>query len=252
VYSRCTITKRSCVAALLGVATLIPACHVIAQEPAAFTSLKAVHAISNVEAARSIPVALEGSVTYYERGNVDLFVQDGSSAIYVQTSPDLAVRIGDWVHVEGETRASFRPEIVARRVTVLHDGVPPRPANAAFPELIRAEIDCQRIAIRGVIQGASIITDGPSKSLLLDVLMAGGDVQAQVANGVLGSDARSLLDSEVEITGAAAGRFDSKSQLTGVLIEVYSLSDVRVLKRARVAPHQLPIRSFDQILQSYD
>ena len=78
-----------------------------------------------------IPVAFESSVTYYEKGNIDLFVQEGAAAIYVETATDLNLQSGDRVRVEGTTRASFRPEIVASRITLLRHGQPlPPPVDA--------------------------------------------------------------------------------------------------------------------------
>src|SRR6266702_2276381 len=104
-------------AARLGSLCLLALASLRAEQP--LTSVSAIHAISNETAARSIPVAFEGIVTYYETGNIDLFVQDGDTAIYVETTADLQLRAGDRVMVEGITRASFRPEILAKRVTYL-------------------------------------------------------------------------------------------------------------------------------------
>jgi diguanylate cyclase (GGDEF)-like protein len=59
-----------------------------------------------------------------------------------------------------------------------------------------------------------------------------------------------MLDATIEITGAVAGKFDSKQQMTGILLEVPSFSDVHILQAARVPPHQLPTRPFDRILQA--
>ena len=53
-----------------------------AAAPAPLTSLRAVHALSNEEAALGPTVAFEASVTYYRKGNVDMFVQDKGEAIY--------------------------------------------------------------------------------------------------------------------------------------------------------------------------
>ena len=236
--------------ALIGLVCVGTPLHASRQSEARLTSIGAVHAISNAEAARSIPVAFEGTVTYFEKGNVDLFVQEGGVAIYVQTPSGFEARIGDRVLVEGNTRASFRPEIVAQRVTIVSHRDPPQPVSASFDQLIKAELDCRRVIVRGVVHGANVISDGAAKSLLLDVLMPGGYIQAQVADGALRADLKSLLDSEVEITGAAAGKFDSKSQMTGVLLEVHSLADVRILKSPEVPAALLPIRSFDDILQA--
>lgn len=214
------------------------------------TSLPAVHAISNADAAGSLPVSFEGTVTYYEKGNVDLFVQDGDAAIYVETTPDLKVMAGDRVRVEGITRASFHPEIAASRVTFLRHGALPSPVQAHFAELIRGELDCRFVTVRAAVRAANMFTDGPRKSLMLDLFIPGGPVQAQIANGGAEADLLALLDSTIEIPGAAAGKFDSKNQMTGILLEVSSFSAVRVVAPAPRSPHQLVPRKFDEVLHS--
>lgn len=252
-YNRAALTmvyRGSRLAALLGSICLLALVSLRAQRTEPLTSLSAVHAISNETAARSLPVTFEGSVTYYEKGNVDLFVQDGDTAIYVETTPDLQVTTGDRVSVEGITRASFRPEVLARHVTFLHHGTPPPPVKAEFTKLIRAELDCRRATVRAIVRAGNVFTDGPSQSVLLDLLMPGGPIQAQIANGGTPPDLLPLLDSTIEITGAVAGRFDSKSQMTGILLEVPSFSDLRIVEPARRSPHQLPPRKFDEILHT--
>lgn len=233
-------------AARLGSLCLLALAPLCAETP--LTSLSAIHAISNTTAARSIPVAFEGTVTYYEGGNIDLFVQDGDVAIYVETTPDLQLKAGDRVEVEGITRASFRPEILAHRVTFLRHGALPTPVAANFTQLIRAELDCRLAMVRAVVRAANVFTDGPRKSVLLDLLMPGGPIQAQIVSGGTNADLQHLLDSTVELTGAVAGKFDNKNQMTGVLLEVASMSDLRIVTPAPRSPHQPVPEKFDEIL----
>ena len=62
---------------------------------------------------------------------------------------------------------------------------------------------------------------------------------------------RKMLDAEVELTGVDSGRFDGKMQLTGVMLHVASLANIRVLKRAQASPWSLPVTEMDEILKSY-
>src|SRR3954471_9500975 len=87
-----------------------------AAETAPLTTLSAVHSLNNEDANRALPVSFAGIVTYYVRGNVDLFVQEGRAAIYVETTSDQTFVPGDRVLVTGTTRASFRPEVKAEKV----------------------------------------------------------------------------------------------------------------------------------------
>lgn len=236
--------------ALFGCASLFASLCPAVRKPPALNTLSAIHALTNSEADRTLAVAFEATVTYYKKDNIDLFVQDTDTAIYIETVPGLNLGTGDRVLVEGTTRASFRPEILAKRITVLHHGELPPPVNADFAQLIRAELDCRRVTVRAVVRAANPFSDGSSKSGLLDLLMPGGNLQAQIATGGTTEALNALLDTTVEITGAVAGRFDSKQQMTGILLEVPSFSDVRIVQPPLVAPHQLSTRPFDEILQT--
>src|SRR3954468_15800836 len=101
-------------------------------QTAPLTTLSAIHALTNEQANRVLPVSFAGVVTYYVRGNVDLFVQDGPTAIYVETAADQALAPGDQVLVVGTTRASFRPEVKAEKIVLRGHGALPVPAQAEF------------------------------------------------------------------------------------------------------------------------
>src|ERR1700735_627183 len=103
--------KRELAASVAFFAALVLGCAAVAgtAEQRTLTSLQEIHALNNDEASQGIPVAFEGSVTYFEDGNVDLFVQDGDAAVYVETNPKAKLQTGDRVLVVGKTRASFRP-----------------------------------------------------------------------------------------------------------------------------------------------
>lgn len=237
-------------AAILGILILSEFAAASAQSPVPLKTLSAVKALTNQAAARSLPVAFQATVTFYEKGSEDLFVQDGQSAIYVETDSNLNLTEGDRVLVEGTTQASFRPEILGRRVTVLRHGTPPSFVPATFTQLIRADLDCRRVKVQATVRAANIITSGFNQDLLLDLSMPGGNLQAQVSGGGSTTDIHRFLDSEVELTAAVAGKFDGKLQMTGVFLEVPGLSDVRILKAPALDPSRLPIRLFDEILQA--
>jgi diguanylate cyclase (GGDEF)-like protein len=219
-----------------------------AAPPGTLTSLAAIRALSNAEAAQSLPVAFEATVTYYMQGDRDLFLQDGDLAIYADVAINLNLVPGDRVLVRGRTRASFRPDLLAESVTLLHHGVPPAPEPANFKQMVRAELDCKRVTVRAVVRSADIVTDEKLTTIYMQLLIDGGYIDATVNSSNAGA-IRTLLDSEVDVTGVVAGKFDSKNQLTGILLEVNALSDVKILKRAGVSLDSLPVTPMDEILQ---
>jgi len=220
-------------------------------EPSVLTTLHAIHALSKADAAKGIPVAFEATVTYYNKSDVDLFVQDGSEAIYVEAKPNLDLTLGDRVLVRGKTRDSFRPDVLGDSVTRLHPDRLPKPIEAGFAQLVRADLDSLRVTVHATVRSADRVSYSSLPSVNLKLLMDGGFVDATVL-ATESSNLRDLLDAEVEVTGIAAGIFDSKSQLTGIVIEVPTLDDIKILKRAQARPDSLPVTPMDEVLSAYN
>jgi diguanylate cyclase (GGDEF)-like protein len=218
--------------------------------PAALTTLGAVHALSNEEASRGLPVAFEGTVTYYDRSDVNLFVEDQGQAIYVETGYNQDIAPGDRVLVRGKTHASFRPEIIADNVTVVGKGPLPDPLEAGFDQMIRGELDCVRVKVHATVISADIVAFGSQRSIYMRLRMEGGAIGASVFSTDVAMT-RQLRNADVEAIGLVAGKFDNKNQLTGILLEVSSLADIKILKPANYTPESLPITPMDQVLVGY-
>ena len=232
-------------ATILGLGTVA-----LAAEPVALTTLHAIHSLSRAEAQKGLTVAFEATVTYYARNDVDLFVQDGNEAVYVETTPLQDLTPGDRVLVRGKTRDSFHPDVLGEKITKLHSGVLPTPVKASFPTLIRAELDCMRVSVHATVRSADIGTFGNLHGIFLKLAIDGGYIEATVASSET-LVPRGLLDAEVDVIGVVSGVFDSKMQLIGILLEVPTLEDVNILKRAPTGPDALPITPMDQVLKSY-
>lgn len=218
--------------------------------PRTVTTLHGIRALTAAEAQSGVPVAFEATVTYYDKTNVDLFVQDGNDAIYVETKTNEDLVTGDRVLVRGKTRDSFTADVLSESVTVLHHGLPPTPVPADFQELIRAKRDCMRVTVRAKLRSADMVNFEGMHGIYLRLLMDEGYIDATV-DGTDASTLKRMLDSDVEVTGVVSGKFDSKMQLIGILLEVPSVSDVKLLKQAETNPESLPITPMDQILYDY-
>ncbi len=244
------IVARSLVAALVTAASFPLAAK--AAEPVLLTSLQAVHLLSNTEASQAVPVAAEGTVVYSRGYESLLFVQDGDVALFVRPPAPMGFLPGDRIFIKGKTQGSFRPLLVASAITLLHHGALPKPVSVTFDELIRAHYDSRLVTVRATVRTADlVVTPGaPIRSASLQLLMEGGHIEVYL-DDAHESALKSLLDSEVEITGAAAGKFDDKMQETGIVLYVSSLANVKVLKRGGTGLWSLPITPMDQILSSY-
>ncbi len=214
------------------------------------TSVRALHELSGEQASEGLPVRLDATVIYYDNKGVDLFVEDGGLASYIFTRPGEKLVPGERIRVEGKTHRDFRPDVVGEKITVLGHGVPPRPVEADFGRLIRAQLDCMRVRVRAQVRSADIVRDGEQASVYLHLLVNGGYIEA----AVVGDDERfrsQLPDAQVEITGAVAGKFDSKMQLAGIVLEVQGPPDVTILKRVNVPLESLPLTPMDEIVKGY-
>jgi len=235
-------------AILLGCASLA-----WAAGPTPLTTLRAIRALPRAEAAAGVPVAFEGTVTYYARrdtaqlSDIDLFVQDGDQAIYVQTLPNQDLSVGDRVLVRGKTLDSFQTDIVGDSVVRLNHGEPPRPVQANFGQLVRSELDCLRVSVRATVRSADRVSFGSAPGVDLKLLMDGGYIDATFV-GNPPNNLNEMLDAEVEVTGVAAGIFDTKNQITGIVLEIPSLADIKILKRASTNPDALPVTPMDNLL----
>ena len=221
-----------------------------ANGPAPLTTLHAVHSLTKAEARGGLPVAFEATVTYYNKTDVDLFVQEGDEAIYVETKPNEHWTPGDRVLVRGKTRDSFTPDVLSESVTLLGHGSLPKPVGADFDQLIHAERDCVLVTVHATVRSADRVNFGEMHGIYLRLLMDQGYIDA-IAVDSDASSLNGLLDAEVDVTGVVSGKFDSKMQLTGILLEVSKLADVKILKRAETSPDSLPITPMDQVLSSY-
>jgi diguanylate cyclase (GGDEF)-like protein len=221
-----------------------------ATTPAPLTTLSAVHRLSNAEAHKGLPVAFEATVTYYRDSDTDLFVQDGNTAIYVDFKPDAELVPGDRVLVIGKTQDSFRPIIEPDSVVVVHRGALIAPVAASFESLIRAELDCKRIRIRGVVRSAAMVDAGRKRSIYLEVLTDGGYIDVALNSNDESAQGR-LLDAEVEFTGIATAKFDQKMQMSGARIDVQSLADVKILKPAAQNTGTLALTPLEDVIGNY-
>lgn len=221
-----------------------------AASPAALTTLHAIRSLSRAEAGQGMSVAFPATVTYYDKNGVDLFVQQDDQALYVESQPHQSLVPGDRVLVRGKTRKSFGTDVVAESVTLIRHGAPLKPVETGFAQLIRVERDCMLVTVRATVRSADTVKYENMPGTHLELLMDGGSIDATA----LGSDAdklKRLLDARVEVTGVVSGIFDSKMQLTGIMLQLPSLANVKILERAGASPYSLPVTPMDKVLSAY-
>ena len=213
-------------------------------------TLRAVAALTNAQASRHIPVSFEATVIYDFKPALDINVQDGDTAIFVRPARETELVPGDRVRVEGTTEQSFLPYVADARVTFLRHGAVPEPVEASFDDLVRTRLNCRLVRIHGIVRTVDIVTAKTSPTGRLQLQMDGGYADIHLSNYDAAA-LKNLLDTEVEITGAAGRIFDGKMRQTGVKIKVTSLSDIRVLRRAAADPWTLPVTPLSNVIVGY-
>jgi diguanylate cyclase (GGDEF)-like protein len=216
--------------------------------PKIITSLAALHSLTNEQAAKSLPVIMEATVTHHVKGNSGIFLQDGGLAIYADAQERFVPMPGDRVLLRGKTGAGFRPYLVAESVTVIgHRGLP-TPLPAVYSQLVRDDFDCMRVIVHGKVKSADLVTYGNASSIFLELSLDGGPINA-IINSTDTDMLRKLPGAEVEVAGSASAIFDGKRQLTGAILKVPALSDVKILKDAPHGRRALPLTPMNEILE---
>jgi diguanylate cyclase (GGDEF)-like protein len=240
-----------CIGKTIVILALTMACAcAFAQPTTPLASVRAIRALTDDEAAQGLAVDFQATVTYVRSYQHALFVEDGDSALYVDWPTESLLEPGDRVEVTGTTKQSFRPIVVAKSVTLIHHGTLPPPVPATFDQLIQGDMDARLVTVSAVVRDADTVIHQNVRSSLLQLHTDGGEIDAAV--DVDNQDLLStLLDSEVQVTGAVSGRFDSKLQQTGIVLHVSSMEGVKVVRRAASSPWELPLTPMNQILTGY-
>jgi diguanylate cyclase (GGDEF)-like protein len=226
--------------------------------PAPLTSLRAIRALTNVEANHSLPVAFEATVTFFRGSERTMFVQDGNAAIYVSPPPNARFAPGDRVLVIGTTHADFSPSVSSKSITLLRHGALPNPVPAAYDDLIRGQRDCMLVTVRAVIRTVDVQmrndTRNPSAPMhpvaRVQLLADGGYIEALVDGSDSGT-LSDLLDTEVEVTGIDSFGFDGKMQPTGVELDVTSRANFKPVTLTKADPWSISATPMDRILNGY-
>lgn len=220
------------------------------ESPAPLTHVKDVVTLTNAQAAQSLPVALEGTITFVHPQEGNLFLQSDGYGVYASFSKDMGLLPGDQVIVSGVTDASFKPEVTASGVQFLAHGSLPVPIPAKFEDLIHSELDSRYVVISGHVLAASMDQDKPEPGMRIHVKLPQGQLVAHIAHpGALRPE--ELLEADVRLTGVAGGDFDSKIQMAGVWMDMNSSQDVVFLQRPAADPWSLPLIPMDNVVFSY-
>jgi PAS domain S-box-containing protein len=197
------------------------------------------------KAAAGQPVDLEAVVSLLEPNNPLLTVEDATGGIYVQTTPKIAagLRFGSKVRVIGHTiRGDYKPCVQAEQVFPQEMGTLPAPRVMALSSLHKGSMDCQWVAVRGVVQQAE--RRDQWVNLLLSDQRDELNVYLQNYPFAVITD---LLGCEVEIQGVMITATDNNREPRADELWTTQAGQLSFLNKRDLPLESMPIQSIGQL-----
>ena len=200
------------------------------------------------EAKRGYPVQLKGVVTYYDPEEPDLFVQDATTGIWVNleiVKPNVPVKAGDVVEVQGVTEApDFAPQVGNPHFIVLGQAPLPLARTVSFQRMASTQEDSQRVEVEGIVHR----TWKKSDRLYMDIAIEGGHVTGRIPFFTQPAP-KALVGARIRLRGTCGAEFNSRSQLTGIFVNVPYESEMKILEPASSDPFLTPTRAITDVLR---
>lgn len=210
------------------------------------TNIEQIREITHQQAALKPAVLLHAVVTYYDPANSNLFIQDSTAGIWVDTAngPNPDLKVGDWVEVRGVAKwADFAPDLGSPHFRVLGRAPLPAAPVASFSQLTATSNNSRLVQVDGVVLDVTKQTD----QLRMTVEVDGGTVNAWIPH-VPDPIPANLVDAKVRIQGVLGATFNKKNQLIGVRLNVPTLADVRVIEEGPKDPFAGPRQRISSLL----
>ena len=166
--------------------------------------------LSVAEASARRPVSVRGIVTYFDPGWGLLFVQDQTSAVFVNTSAmNLPLKAGDLVDISGVSGpGDYAPVILEPAVSFVGHGTLPRPMVLDPLQSNLSRGDSHWVNLSGVVHSAQFV-DGHT-----NLKLGAGEAAVNVQLPTL-LDGQRFLDKEISVTGALGILFNERRQAIG-------------------------------------
>ncbi len=209
----------------------------------ALTRASDVRQLTPDNAKQSYPVHLRAVITYYDPGS-DLFIQDSSAGIWVELAgAQPPLKPGDLVDLTGVSSFSdFAPQIAQPKIMVVGAAPLPPAQPVSYERLASGAEDSQWVDVDGVVREAT--ADG--MHLSLRVALAGGQITVRIPDH--GAVPANLVDSKVRLQGACGAIFNSRGQLSGVILNVPGREEMSIEEPGLLDPFYLPVRPISSLL----
>jgi PAS domain S-box-containing protein len=219
--------------------------------PPPLNSLAQIRALSNQQADGQIPVHVVAQVIGVRPDWDCLFVQEGQSGLYVNTSSASApnnLRLGDWVLVLGTTlHGGFSPIIAAKKIAFLRSGTPPAPFFVDQEPPPTPESDNLWASLEGRVEKAFYNPPGLSGTLNLTLAYSPSKAMPVIILAKENCDPNSLLGAKVRVHGVWGTTESGTGQRKEAVIFAQDCTNVEVLKLA-TSGWSLPLVATNHLL----
>lgn len=232
-----------CQLILLAIAGLTSCGRVPDDSRTVLTSVLQVRQLSANEAARGLPVRIQGILTYSDRLSSDCFIQDATGGLRVTLASGTPPRAGSKVEVAGLTAiGGVTPSVSDARLTAL--GTQPLPAAPAVStaQLRDPKLQYRRAMLRGVVRSISSERVG---LITVELRAEASTVWAKVpaSQVVLNDD---WVDAEVRVSGVLDGPNNGNR---GAATMWVSEPEAVEIQRPAPAPSVLPVTKISTLLR---
>ncbi|HXI39128.1 MAG TPA: response regulator [Bryobacteraceae bacterium] len=211
-----------------------------------FTSLQQIRELTVEEASRGFPVHIKAVVTHYDGASGNLFIQDATAGIYVETEGPLQIERGLQIELNGITDAGeFAPMIRKPEVRVIGPGTLPRPLHISLNSLASAVDDSQWVEGEGVVH-AALLEEG---HLNLYLSTTSGRPAKVTVVKFPRIDLDQFVGARIHFRGAFGATFNKRRQLTGFVVHVQDLVDMSIDTSDQTAAWALPLQPASTLLQ---
>ena len=207
--------------------------------PAVLRQIGQVRALSSSEAARRVPVRLQGVITYADPGWPHFFLQDATGAVFVRAWK-AGLQAGRQVEVEGVSDpGGLARMVIDATVRETGPGTFPAPRRVAYSELLSEPYDCQWVELEGV---ARSVQEEPGHTTLK--LAAGRNRFDAVIPAVAGGlSLSSLANARLRVRGVCTGVLNTREQWAGIQLRVPGPGQIEVLSPAPADPFAVEART---------
>ncbi|MGO8791375.1 MAG: response regulator [Terriglobia bacterium] len=208
-------------------------------------TIREVRDLPSEKARLRYPVHLRAVVTYANRAQGDLFVQDSTAGIFVNAGQStFDFHSGQYVEIDGlSSPGDFASEIQNPKIAVLGEAPLPVPLRVPGNVFVTGAQDSQFVELEGIVKSAAENQGG----LLLHLAAGTASIPVFVLDYT--PIPRNLVGAKIRLQGVSGGLYNPRAQFLGATLLVPSLKNLIVEAPAPSDLFSTPVRPIHLVLR---